>query len=80
LGLIDQLTAVLLAETVALNCWLCPAVRVTLGGLTDTVTGMICNVRAFDGEVPGLATVMLAVPDEAISDVGTAAVSCVVLK
>jgi hypothetical protein len=70
---------VLLAVTVALNCWLCPALRVTLGGLTDTATGTIGNATALDGTVPGFATVMFAVPVAAISALGTDAVSCVVL-
>ena len=37
LGVIDQLIAELLVPvTVALNCWLCPALIVTLGGFTET--------------------------------------------
>ena len=53
--------------------------RVTLGGFTDIVTGVIWNVSALDGAVPGLVTVMLAGPAEAINAAGTDAVSCVVL-
>ena len=37
LGLIDQVTAVFVVPvTVAVNCWVWPAVSVTLGGLTET--------------------------------------------
>ena len=50
LGVIDQLTAVLLAPvTVALNCWLCPDVSVTEGGFTDTViVGISVTVAVAD--------------------------------
>ena len=52
LGLRDQLTAVLVAPvTVAINCWVCEAVRVAEGGLTLTATG-----------VPGGVNVTTAVP------------------
>jgi hypothetical protein len=40
-GLMDQVTAVLLAfVTVAVNCWVCEAVKVALVGATLTVTGL----------------------------------------
>ena len=38
-GLIVHVTAVLaLPVTVAVNCWVCPALRLTVVGLTETLT------------------------------------------